>query len=280
MFTESGGIEVARTEERMQELAPADVVGRARGASSGVSIVTPAEIKEMVPFIDECIIVGGFHTDGRRRRRLAARGHDHARARPGGRRAHASRRTPRCSGSTSSTAASAACAPRAATSRPRSSSSPAASGARSIARMAGASIPLTPAVHQMIDVGPVPHFADAKSHIEYPIVRDMDTNMYERQDGAGLEIGSYAHRADPARPRGDPLGRGGVALADRVPVHAGRLRPADGACARADARDRRRRVGRREVRDQRPALADARRPAAPRRDARGEGPLVGAPPCG
>src|SRR5262249_36012733 len=27
-----------------------------------------------------------------------------------------------------------------------------------------------------------------------PIVRDMDTNMYERQDGTGLEIGSYAHR--------------------------------------------------------------------------------------
>ena len=30
--------------------------------------------------------------------------------------------------------------------------------------------------------------------IEYPIVRDMDTNMYERQDGSGLEVGSYAHR--------------------------------------------------------------------------------------
>jgi glycine cleavage system aminomethyltransferase T len=30
--------------------------------------------------------------------------------------------------------------------------------------------------------------------IEFPIVRDMDTNMYERQDGSGLEVGSYAHR--------------------------------------------------------------------------------------
>ena len=30
--------------------------------------------------------------------------------------------------------------------------------------------------------------------IEFPIVRDMDTNMYERQEGTGLEIGSYAHR--------------------------------------------------------------------------------------
>ncbi len=63
-----------------------------------------------------------------------------------------------------------------------------------IARMAGASIPLTPMVHQMIDIGPAPRFADTKGMIEYPIVRDMDTNMYERQEGTGLEIGSYAHR--------------------------------------------------------------------------------------
>jgi glycine cleavage system aminomethyltransferase T len=41
----------------------------------------------------------------------------------------------------------------------------------------------------------VPLFADAAGDIEYPIVRDMDTFMYERQHGSGLEIGSYAHRA-------------------------------------------------------------------------------------
>ena len=63
-----------------------------------------------------------------------------------------------------------------------------------LARMAGASIPLTPAVHQMIDIGPTHWFADTKEAIEFPIVRDMDTNMYERQEGTGLEIGSYAHR--------------------------------------------------------------------------------------
>jgi glycine cleavage system aminomethyltransferase T/glycine/D-amino acid oxidase-like deaminating enzyme len=63
-----------------------------------------------------------------------------------------------------------------------------------IARMAGASIPLTPAVHQMISVGPVPLFADTVGEITYPIVRDMDTNMYERQHGGDLEVGSYAHR--------------------------------------------------------------------------------------
>ena len=61
--------------------------------------------------------------------------------------------------------------------------------------MAGAHIPLTPAVHQMIDVGPVPRFETSSSAIEFPIVRDMDVFMYERQDGVGLEIGSYAHRS-------------------------------------------------------------------------------------
>jgi glycine cleavage system aminomethyltransferase T len=47
----------------------------------------------------------------------------------------------------------------------------------------------------MIDIGPVPRFEQAQRSIEFPIVRDMDTNMYERQDGTSLEIGSYAHRA-------------------------------------------------------------------------------------
>jgi len=64
-----------------------------------------------------------------------------------------------------------------------------------IATMAGASIPLTPAVHQMIDIGPVPMFEHTTKEVGYPIVRDMDTNMYERQHGTGFEIGSYAHRA-------------------------------------------------------------------------------------
>jgi glycine cleavage system aminomethyltransferase T len=40
----------------------------------------------------------------------------------------------------------------------------------------------------------VPRFAGAKGDIEVPIVRDMDTNMYERQAGGDLEIGSYAHQ--------------------------------------------------------------------------------------
>lgn len=63
-----------------------------------------------------------------------------------------------------------------------------------IAEMAGAAIPLAPVVHQMIDAGPVPQFAQAKGEIEYPILRDMSTMMYERQSAANMEVGSYAHR--------------------------------------------------------------------------------------
>src|SRR5436190_342529 len=192
VFTESGGIEVARTEERMQELQRRMSSAASWGVEP-VSIVTPAEIKELVPFIDESVIVGGFYSPGvgvvdslragtimRERAQEAGAltvspltevlGIDveHGRV----------RRVRTTRGDIEAEVVVVACgvwSPR-------------------IARMAGATIPLTPAVHQMIDVGPVPHFADATSHIEYPIVRDMDTNMYERQDGSGLEIGSYAHR--------------------------------------------------------------------------------------
>jgi glycine cleavage system aminomethyltransferase T len=64
-----------------------------------------------------------------------------------------------------------------------------------IGDMAGISIPLTPAVHQMISVGPCPQLAEREGEISYPIVRDMDTFCYERQHGADMEVGSYAHRA-------------------------------------------------------------------------------------
>jgi glycine cleavage system aminomethyltransferase T/glycine/D-amino acid oxidase-like deaminating enzyme len=190
--TECGGIEVARTEERMQELTRRMVSAAAWGVEP-VSLVTPAEVKELVPFIDESVIVGGFYCPtvsvvdslraGTLMREQAQQAGaltvsantevlgidvEHGRV----------KRVRTTRGDIEADVVVICCgvwSPR-------------------LARMAGASIPLTPAVHQMIDIGPVPHFADAKSAIEFPIVRDMDTNMYERQDGSGLEVGSYAHR--------------------------------------------------------------------------------------
>src|SRR5579862_6930378 len=52
VFIESGGIEIARTQERMQELTRRIVSAKAWGIE-GCRLVTPAEIKELVPFVDE-----------------------------------------------------------------------------------------------------------------------------------------------------------------------------------------------------------------------------------
>jgi glycine cleavage system aminomethyltransferase T/glycine/D-amino acid oxidase-like deaminating enzyme len=192
VFTECGGIEVARTEERMEELRRRMASAKA-WAVEPVSLVSPAEVKELVPFIDESVIVGGFYTpsvgvvDSLRAGTLMREQAQQSGALTVSANTEVLdidvelgrvRRVRTDRGDVETEVVVICCgvwSPR-------------------LARMAGASIPLTPAVHQMIDIGPVPRFAGATSAIEFPIVRDMDTNMYERQDGSGLEVGSYAHR--------------------------------------------------------------------------------------
>jgi glycine cleavage system aminomethyltransferase T/glycine/D-amino acid oxidase-like deaminating enzyme len=191
VFVECGGIEVARTPERMQELQRRIDSGSSWGVSP-LSMITPAQIKELVPFIDESELLGGFYSPGAgvvdsvqaatimRERALAAGARvmdetevtgfeiEHGRV-------HAVQTT---RGEVQADRVVIAC------------------GAWSpkLAQMAGAKIPLTPMIHQMIEVGPVPRFAQAKQMIEWPIVRDMDSGMYEHQKWTGLHIGSYAHR--------------------------------------------------------------------------------------
>jgi glycine cleavage system aminomethyltransferase T/glycine/D-amino acid oxidase-like deaminating enzyme len=191
-FLESGGIEVARTEERMQELWRRISSAKSWGVDP-VSMISPVEIKELVPFVDESVLLGGFYTPSvgivdalgacatlRERAETSGAlavfpstevvGIDVERGRV--------RRVRTTGGDVEAEIVIIACgvwSPR-------------------LARMAGAAIPLTPAVHQMIDVAPVPWFADAKAEIEFPIVRDMDAGMYERQRFERMEIGSYAHR--------------------------------------------------------------------------------------
>jgi glycine cleavage system aminomethyltransferase T/glycine/D-amino acid oxidase-like deaminating enzyme len=193
VYTECGGIEVARTETRMNELRRRMDSAKNWGIDDA-RLVTPAEIKELVPFIDESILVGGFYTPGVGvcdslqfgtlcREKAEAMGALTVVANTevtgfdttGGR--IRSVRTTR--GTVEAEYVVIACGV----------------WAPMTAEMAGSHIPLTPVVHQMIDVGPVPRFERSSKAIEFPIVRDMDVLMYERQDGIGLEIGSYAHRS-------------------------------------------------------------------------------------
>ena len=169
-----------------------------RPGASRPSWSSPAFVKEKVPVHRDRPVHRRLLDAERGRRRLAAGGHDHARERPRDRRAD--RRTERRGH------------------RPRHRGG--ADGRRirrvrttggdieaeyvviacgvwspKIGDMAGISIPLTPAVHQMISVGPCPQLAEREGEISFPIVRDMDTFCYERQHGADMEVGSYAHRA-------------------------------------------------------------------------------------
>ena len=58
--SECGGIEVARNEERLEEFNRRMTSATAWGIDS--RLLSPAEVKEMVPFINEEIILGGFYT--------------------------------------------------------------------------------------------------------------------------------------------------------------------------------------------------------------------------
>jgi len=191
VFTESGGIEVARTEARMQEFRRK--VSTARAWDVDCQLLTPEEVEKLVPYINSELIVGGlsFPTTGVvdslragtiMRERAQAMGalevvgnvevqgidvvDGRVRAVVTDAGTIRTERVVVCCGVWS----------------PR------------IARMAGAHIPLTPAVHQMVSVGPIGLFAGTEGEISYPIVRDVDTFMYERQHGADMEVGSYAHR--------------------------------------------------------------------------------------
>src|ERR1051325_1104961 len=61
VLTSCGGIEVARTEERMEELRRRMASAKAFGVED-CSLVTPEEIKELVPYVDESILLGGFYS--------------------------------------------------------------------------------------------------------------------------------------------------------------------------------------------------------------------------
>src|SRR5262252_4262076 len=58
---ECGGIEVARTEERMEELRRRMASAKSWGVED-CRLVTPAEIEALVPFVDASILLGGFYT--------------------------------------------------------------------------------------------------------------------------------------------------------------------------------------------------------------------------
>ncbi len=197
VFTRSGGFEIARTEERMEELRRRMSSARAWGIEA--ELVSPEFVKEKVPFIETDQFIGAFWTPGvgvvdslragtiMRERAMETGaltvvpnveviGMDLEAGTDGQQRIARVRTTDGDIETATVVIAAGVWSPK-------------------LGDMAGVSIPLTPAVHQMISVGPCPQLAGLEGEISIPIVRDMDTFCYERQHGADMEVGSYAHRA-------------------------------------------------------------------------------------
>src|SRR6202041_1397306 len=191
VFTQSGGIEVARTPERMIELRRR--CSQAKSWGIPAEVITPGEVTKLVPYLDESVILGGAYfptvgvVDSLRAGTLM-------------------RESAQRSGALTVLSGTEVTGITVDGGQVRGVSTSAGEiltdnvviccGVWSprIARMAGARLALTPTVHQMISVGPIALFADTPGEISYPIVRDVDTNMYERQHGGDMEVGSYAHR--------------------------------------------------------------------------------------
>jgi glycine cleavage system aminomethyltransferase T/glycine/D-amino acid oxidase-like deaminating enzyme len=186
-----GSMELARSEERLQELRRRMASAKAWGVEA--DLISPQEIKGLVPYLDADLLLAGFYTP-------SGAVVDPVRA------AAVMRERAEASGALTVSAETEVTGidtehgrvTRVRTDRGdvETATVVVACGVWSprIAAMAGARIPLTPAVHQMIDVGPIPELERAGEWVSFPVVRDMDAKMYERQRGADLEIGSYAHR--------------------------------------------------------------------------------------
>ncbi len=196
LSTDSGGIEVARTQARMDEFQRRMTSAKSWGIEA--HLLTPAEVKELVPFINDDVVLGGFYCPTvsvvdsletgtvMRKEAIEKTGlqvfantevldlvtedgpHDLSTIKA----------VVTDKGTIEADHVVIACGV----------------WSNRIANMAGARIPLVPAVHQMADVGPMDILAETNNEIGYPIVRDMDTFCYERQSSGSMEVGSYAHR--------------------------------------------------------------------------------------
>jgi glycine cleavage system aminomethyltransferase T/glycine/D-amino acid oxidase-like deaminating enzyme len=192
-FENSMGIEVARTDERMAELDRR--VQSAKAWGEPARLLTPEEVEEYVPYVNTDVIKGGFLSEGagtcdplRAGEIMRERAADEI---GGGLTVspntevldlHVEHGEITAVETDRGTVVADEVVIAAGLWSPK------------LARMAGTDIPLTPAVHQLVSVGPISFFEGFEGEISHPVVRDMDTQMYERPSGNDIEVGSYQHR--------------------------------------------------------------------------------------
>ena len=192
-----GGLEVARSEARWNELKRRDGWGKSYGVEC--YLLTPAECQRLVPLLDERQIVGGLFSPGagigepvviaealaQAASALgAATFHGHTAVtgiERDGRRVKA-----------------------VITDRGRIETEAvllcAGIWGPLVGRMAGIVVPLMPMEHQYVKVGPIPELAAFGQEIAMPIVRVHDHLMYCRMHGDHFGMGIYNHVPLPVEP--------------------------------------------------------------------------------
>src|SRR6266571_18680 len=257
VFTQSGGIEVARTAERMAELRRRCSAAKAWGIPA--AMLTPAEIRKLVPYLDETVVLGGGHfptvgvVDSLRAGTLMRE------------RAQAAGALTVLAGTevlgidTGDTGSRPQVRGVEPAHRPDGRGAAGADPDRAPDDQCGA--------HRAV-----------RGHRRGDLLPDRAGRGHQHvRAAARRRHGGRLLRAPPddRQPRRHPRQRGSGAVPDRDAVHGRRLRPAARRGTGTHAGPPGRRARRDPVRDQRPDLDDPGRPSAAWRDARGQGAVVG-----
>lgn len=192
-----GSVEVARSEARWQELKRR--LGWGRAFEIDCHLMTPAEVKEKVPVLDERAIIGGLFTAGAGIGApvVAAEAMARAASQNGAVAFHGHTRVTAIERAGRQIKAVVTDQGRIETDMVLIC---AGIWGPLIGQMAGITVPLMPMEHQYAKLGPIPELAATGVEVSLPIVRVHDHLMYCRQFGPLWGIGNYQHVPLPVAP--------------------------------------------------------------------------------
>ena len=188
-YITSGGLEVARTNERLEELKRKAASGTSWGVEA--HIIGPQESTDLFPFLDPATIKGSKYTPSAG---LVSRSVDVAqemieRAEKTGA-AQLFANTPVTGIEVTNRRVHAVNTSKG-TIQTKIILSAAGVWGPLIGEMAGVPIPLTPAHHPLVFTGNIPELESTRERIEFPLLRDQDNSAYVRQEWKGFEFGYY-----------------------------------------------------------------------------------------
>ena len=77
--------------------------------------------------------------------------------------------------------------------------------AREVSKLAGLNLPVQPMEHHYLITDTIPEIAAMPKGTRLPVGTDFDGNIYFRQEGQGMLLGTYEHKSTPWKVQGTPL---------------------------------------------------------------------------